>query len=265
VRYFGWVDHVLKLVRRADLITLQQVLRIIINISFDEHCRYMLQKADAPTVINAAASQAKDTNISSLTSTAIKNLNAPVPAAVRTEVDNKLSSGGVENISAPRAAQKVNSDIDLKGLDAVLDSYGGGASRKPAAQYNASPSAQYKPAAQSNASSTQYKPATQSYTPPSTQYKPAAKSYAPPSTQYKPVDGVDDLDDLLDAYTNKPEPAKPSYTPSKPSNQSPHVDYGYNDLDDGPSDYQPNYNRTPVTTRANDLDDIDDLLNDLIG
>jgi hypothetical protein len=72
VRYFGWVDPVLKLVRTGDSATLQQVLRVIINICFDEPCRFLLQKADASAVINSVTGNSNDNNVYNLSSTAIK-------------------------------------------------------------------------------------------------------------------------------------------------------------------------------------------------
>jgi hypothetical protein len=236
------------LVRSRDPATIQQVLRVIINIAFDEHCRYQLQKADAAAVIQAATSQASDNTVFSLSSTALKNLSVPVPAAVQADVNHKHSSGHVEHISAPKASQQGKSEIDLKGLENVLGAYGSsGGAKKPT------------PAPHSHQA--------HSHTP---QAHAHVQTHKPP-----PPKPVDDLDDLLDFQpTKKPEPVK-SYTPPPPKPvaqptpaASRGTGYDY-DLDDLLHDVKPAAKpvsapkSTPPPPKAapkNDLDDIDDLL-----
>jgi hypothetical protein len=232
VRYFGWVDPVLKLVRSGDPNTLQQILRVIINICFDEPCRYLLQKADAAKVINSVTQNANDNNIYNLSSTAIKNLSVPVSAVVQNEVQQKLSSGGIEKVNAPRAKQQeARNEIDHNDVDAVLKSFGGGHSSKPAASHQPAHHQQ------------------QSYKPPS---KPAH----------------DDLDDLLkDDF--KPAPSKqPTHAakPPPPKNNYDDLDNLLNDIKPAskPAAAAPQkHNPPPAQSKASqksDLLDIDDLL-----
>jgi len=293
VRYFGWVDPVLKLVKRGDSSTLQQVLRVIINITFDEHCRYMLQNANAADIINQATSQASDNQVFSLSSTAIKNLSVPCSAAVQAEVNQKLSSGAVEYISAPRPAEQPKSEIDLDELDKVLDTYGTTSKKPPPATSKPAPkpvddlddilsgfnpppqkpvsaAASPKPSPASAKANTNYdldlddllgevaprKPAPQAS-------KPAAPAPKPAPAPVKAAPPKRDLDDLDDLLSDIDYPKKPAPKPAPPP--------AHDEIDDLLADIDPRGTKAPPPKavaakpppKNESLDDIDDLLADM--
>jgi hypothetical protein len=230
VRYFGWVDPVLKLVRTGDSATLQQVLRVIINICFDEPCRFLLQKADASAVINSVTGHSNDNNVYNLSSTAIKNLSVPVSGIIQNEVNQKLASGGIERIAAPKAQQHHHkAEIDSNEVDKLLGSYG----------QKSQPSHQQH-----------HQQHHQHHQPPQHQQQ----HKAPPKPAH------DDLDDLLkDDYSHKPaaKAPPPKSTPQK-TNQP-----NYDDLDLLMNDVKPTKppaQKAPPSKGKNDLSDIDDLL-----
>uniref|UniRef100_A0A6B2KYY5 Importin subunit alpha n=1 Tax=Arcella intermedia TaxID=1963864 RepID=A0A6B2KYY5_9EUKA len=291
VRYYAWVDPLLKLMRTGDSSTLQQALRVIINITFDEHCRYQLQKADATSVINGITSSNSDNAVYGLSNTAIKNLSVPVSAAIQGEVNNRLATGSVEQINAPRAAQQAKADYDLGGLNDVLNSYGGSASSTPAKK----PTPASKPVDDLDDILGSISTPTRKPDPPkpasnppkpaqakSSGYdldlddllgdvsKPAPKPAAHQSQVKAPPpkkNDLDDIDDLLagiDLGTNKKAPPpKAQAPPPQPSR--------HDDIDDLLSDFDTGNRKQPQgrstvkapPPKSNDLDDIDNLLADM--
>jgi len=120
IRYIGWVDPVLDIARGEDPGELQQILRVVINIAFDGHCRALLVKRGAERVLTDAQRRVKDPTVQSLSTTALKNLSVPVASDVQGEVDDALASGkATTRVAAPEARQKAAID-DLAALDALV-------------------------------------------------------------------------------------------------------------------------------------------------
>jgi len=251
IRYFSWPEPVLKLVRTGDAGTLQQILRVIVNITFDDQCRYLLQKNNAVSLIKHAVANITDSSIQTISNTALKNLNAPVSGALQKEVDNKLATGGVEQISATHAHQQGKSDIDLKGLDDVLSSYGSSATtRKPTATTTKPKQVQMddlNDLLQGYDSTPSYSAPKKADPPkPTNTYKAPAKS-----------SNYDDLDDLLDP----PKPSNTYKAQPKPTNtyKAPTKSNDYDDLDDLLNPKSTNTYKAPA--KSTGYDDLDDLLN----
>jgi hypothetical protein len=248
IRYLGWMDPLFAIIQSAPAQSVQQAVRCIVNITFDNHCRYMLTRSGAEQKLKAANSRLGDSTISSLVETACKNFGVLVAADIQREVDEALRSGRVQNVAAP-SSHKAQTVDNFAGLDELL----GGSAPAP------------KPAAK--------KPATSQAT---RQFDdlddllgdaPAKKPSAPSHTQHK----FDELDDLLSDVGSKPKPApvqhqqKPAPVQSKPP---PKPSTDFNDLDDLLNDLpssKPATNYRPQTTANNfgGLDDLDALLGDM--
>jgi len=111
---------VLDIARGDDPGELQQILRVMINIAFDGHCRALLVKRGAERVLTDAQKRVKDPTVQSLSTTALKNLSVPVASDVQGEVDDALASGkATTRVAAPEARQKAAID-DLAALDALV-------------------------------------------------------------------------------------------------------------------------------------------------
>jgi len=127
IRYLSWCEPMTAILQSGSTNAVCQVTRCIVNITFDEHCRYMCVKAGIAAKLKNAASRVRDGSVTELSNTACSNLEVGVSGHVEREVDDALKSGKVTKVAAPTSQQKtvqVNKDFD--GLDELL-----GGSSKP--------------------------------------------------------------------------------------------------------------------------------------
>jgi len=267
VRYLSWVNPCVNLLKGSDTQMLSQILRVIINISFDAHCRCMMQRASVDKTVDAVSKRVRDQTISQLCGTALKNLGVPCATDVQQDVDQ--NSGKIRSVNAPKSKVGAAVENDLAGLDDLI----GNISGKPASSSNSyssssSSSARQpaprddlddllgevsKPQSRPVASSTaQSRPVATS----SAQSRPVASSTAsrPAQPSYSASSGGDDLDDLL-SEVSKPKPAAAKPAPKKDLDD---IDDLLADIGKGKpaSSSSSSYNKKPS-------DDIDDLLNDI--
>eukprot|EP01129_Flabellula_baltica_P007571 TRINITY_DN2967_c0_g1_i1.p1 TRINITY_DN2967_c0_g1~~TRINITY_DN2967_c0_g1_i1.p1 ORF type:complete len:679 (-),score=165.79 TRINITY_DN2967_c0_g1_i1:90-2039(-) len=78
VRNLNWCSPVLNNIRSGSLQLVTQLVRVIINITFDEYCRHQLVKAGAETILDQADVRLKNGQLSGLVTSALKNLSVPV-------------------------------------------------------------------------------------------------------------------------------------------------------------------------------------------
>eukprot|EP01125_Pyxidicula_operculata_P005724 TRINITY_DN1_c9_g1_i1.p1 TRINITY_DN1_c9_g1~~TRINITY_DN1_c9_g1_i1.p1 ORF type:complete len:671 (-),score=265.40 TRINITY_DN1_c9_g1_i1:90-2102(-) len=261
VRYLSWVNPCVNLLKGNDTQMLSQILRVIINISFDAHCRCMMQRASVDKTVDAVSKRVRDQTITQLCGTALKNLGVPCATDVQQEVDQ--NSGKIRSVNAPKSKAGAVEN-DLAGLDDLI----GNISGKPASSNT------YASSSSSSAASSSRQPAprddlddllgevskpSQPQSRPvatsSAQSRPVATSTAsrPAQTSYSASSGGDDLDDLLNEVS-KPKPAaKPA-----PKKDLDDIDDLLADIDKGrpAASSSASYNKKPS-------DDIDDLLNDI--
>jgi len=285
VRYLSWLDPLLSLLT-GDASLVQQVLRCIVNVTFDAHCRYMLVRANAKAKIESCVSRLRDPTVSQLADTALKNFNVSVSSDVQQEVERALASGVVKKVNAPTAQRSTAVDNAFAGLDDLL----GGSSASPShSRPNPTPAARAAPPPAAshgrdplddlndlleNVPTTQVKTYS---SPPAA--KPAARGVDPlddlldmtpqvrkSTTPASNSSGLDDLDALLGGFGAPPPAAKPA-----PAHHSAHHN-AHNDLDDllsdfgapKPSHHSPSsYSSKPAG--GGGLDDIDALLSDIGG
>lgn len=120
IRYIGWVDPVLDIAKTDNVPALQQILRVIINITFDAHCRSLLVKRGAEKVVGDVGKRVNEATVQNLTTTALKNLSVPVASDIQHEVESALRSGEAVNRIAPPEARRKDKSNDLAGLDDLL-------------------------------------------------------------------------------------------------------------------------------------------------
>jgi len=281
IRYLSWHDPMTNILQTGPCETVLQVVRCIVNICFDDHCRHICVKQGFSGKLKNAASRVRNSDVEDLVKTACSNLEVLVSGDVQREVDDALRSGRVQRVNAPVASQREQATNDFEGLDDLL----GGSSHKPVPSKQAvKPSAaalddldsllegvskpKPTPVVQKPVTTTAQKP----YTPPPQQQaqKPkddlddllAGVSATAPTqrtatagrsaTSSKPVN-FDDLDDLLSGIGGSTNTASKS-TQSKTQTRT------ADDLDDLIGNLSP-----PKRNNNNDLDDIDSLLADLGG
>jgi len=220
-----------------------QVTRCIVNITFDEHCRYMCVKAGLSSKLKNAAQRVRSSDVDDLCKTACSNMEVGVSGDVQREVDDALRTGKVVKVSAPSSSMKEQKKNDFEGLDELL----GGSSGN------------YKPATTQTKTTTKpsssalddldslldgpSKPKTTSYTPQKTTTSQPAKKQT----------SFDDLDDLLS--NNAPtQPKQPTQSKQQAK---------FDDLDDLLSGMTPANNKPKQQTKTAVIDDLDDLLGDI--
>jgi len=279
VRYLGWVDPVLNIVKNGDVASVQQILRVIINITFDAHCRYLLASADAEKHVANAGKRLGDAQVSQLSTTALKNLTVPAPPDVQQDVDNAKSGGRIKGVAAPKAQKRDAKSNDLEGLDDLIGDISGnkGAGSRPATASKPppsrgggsdglddllgelnTPSAKPAPARASPAAAPASKPASQPARAPISKPPPknnmgdlddllAEVSTPAPKPQPASASNLNDIDDLLadiDApkkptVTTKAAPAKATAAPAKAAPKSGGNKAAANDIDDLLADIGP--------------------------
>jgi len=241
--------------------SVQQVVRCIINITFDNHCRYICSKSGITAKLKNASTRLRDKTVTDLTNTACSNLEVSVAKDIEKEVDDAMRTGRVTKVSAPTASMKDSKKDDFEGLDDLL----GPGKNKPAAK-----PAYTKPKPTNNDAFDDLDSLLDSgpsNKPSNTYNKPASK---PPTTSYnkpaaKPVQNnndFDDLDSLLDSGPSHKQPASKPPTFNKPASKPAAKPAHNNDFDDldslldsGPSK---NYQTKSATTEI-DLDDLLDI------
>jgi len=223
-----------------------QVTRCIVNITFDEHCRYMCVKAGLAAKLKNAATRVRADDVSDLCKTACSNMEVGVSANVSREVEEKLRTGQITKVSAPTPNLKeLKKNDDFAGLDDLLG--GSSNSYKPPQKSVSKPSS----AALDDLDSLLDGPSSKPKSSPFQQQQP--KPYSPPVKQSEPVKkpqaSFDDLDDLLSSPQPKPQPPKQQAK--------------FDDLDDllGMPANKPTAQKTQQRTAV--MDDLDDLLGDL--
>jgi len=218
VRYLGWVDPVISMIKNGDAVSVQQILRVIINITFDAHCRYLLASADAEKHVANASKRLGDAQVSQLSTTALKNLTVPAPPDVQADVEKAKSSGKIQGVLAPKANRRDAKSNDLEGLDDLIGDISGnrggakpvGSGNRPAAQPSRSGGSDGLDDLLGELNTPSSKPAPARSNPP-----PAAKpqlqpARAAPISKPAPKNDMGDLDDLLADVSSpapKPQPA----------------------------------------------------------
>jgi hypothetical protein len=236
IRYLGWVDPVINILKNGDAALLQQILRVIINVTFDAHCRYLLASADAEKHVANASKRVPDPTVNQLSTTALKNLTVQAPPEVQNEVENAKRGGKIQGVGAPKAQRREAKKDDLEGLDDLIGNISAGGNR----------SAGNPPAA---------------HRPPPSQQRSAGN------------DGLDDLLSELNTPSSKPAPApaKAAYSApahSAPAQHKPPPAAAYkakpsNDLDDLDNLLAEVSTPAPKSQQNSGLSDIDDLLADI--
>jgi len=244
IRYLSWCDPMTQILQTGNQSAVCQVTRCIVNITFDEHCRYMCVKAGLAAKLKNAASRVRGDDVNELCKTACSNMEVGVSANVSKEVEEKIRTGQIQKISAPTSSLKEQKKNDFEGLDDLLGNASHTSYNKQAASKSASkPSHQHMDDLDSLLDGPSSKPAnkTTTVTAQNTKSQPAKKS------------NFDDLDDLLGST-----PSKPAQHQSKPTPK-------HDDLDDLLGSVSaPNKSAPKTQTRtAVVMDDLDDLLGDL--
>jgi len=258
LRYLSWCEPMSAILASGNQNSVCQVTRCIVNITFDEHCRYMCVKQGIGQKLKTAAARVRSADVDELCKTANSNLEVGVSGDIQKDVDNALRSGGITKVNAPTSNLKEQKKNDFDGLDDLL---GASASNKTYSQ----------PARNTTAS----KPSSSALDDldslldgPSTKPKPTAPSprrVDPPSNK----NTLDDLDSLLDGPSSKPKAptptqrveSKPQAAP-QPAKTQAAKPATFDDLDDLLSTLPPKQPTKPVPKKT-DMDDIDSLLADV--
>jgi len=101
IRYLSWCDPMTSILQSGSQNSVCQVTRCIVNITFDEHCRYMCVKAGLAAKLKNAATRVRADDVSDLCKTACSNMEVGVSANVSREVEEKLRTGQITKVSAP--------------------------------------------------------------------------------------------------------------------------------------------------------------------
>jgi hypothetical protein len=260
IRYLSWMEPLMGLIASAPSNTVTQAVRCIVNVTFDNHCRYMLTSSGAEHKLRSASSRCGDSQVSSLVDTAIKNFAVTVSADIQREVNEALRSGKVTNVAAP-SSQKAKVTNDFEGLDDIL----GFSSPAPKPSFKPASAAVPKPAPT---------PAKPGYDDLDDFLGPSkggsSKPAAPKPGPAKPASNFDDLDDLLGPSQSKNTYGGGSKPPPAPKPQSSYG--GLDDLDSllgdmpaakpvsSPPPPKPKPQHQP---QHQTMDDIDSLLADM--
>jgi len=234
IRYLSWAEPMGSILQNGATGSVSQVVRCIVNISHDDHCRHICVKQGLGAKIKAAASRVRDDDISDLAKTACSNLDIGVAGNIVSEVDEALRTGRVTKVVAPTSTLKHTAKNDFEGLDDLLGAHKSNA--KP------TPTTQSKPVSKpalDDLDSLLNETVTVSYKPPVRNNNPA-----PVQPKVEPKkNNFDELDDLLGNTNSKP------VTQSKQTSN-------FDDLDDllGPS--KPVAKPTPKNAQFDDLDDL---------
>jgi len=215
VRYLGWVDAIIAILKTGEVAVVQQILRVVINITFDAHCRHLLSLAEAEKYVAQVAKRIPDPQVSQLTTTALKNLTVPAPSDVQSEVEQARSSGKFRNVAAPQANRRDAKNNDLEGLDDLIGNISGSRPVQSSASSGARAPQPVRSAGRDDLDdllgdlNTPSKPAAKPAPAPAIKpiQQPAAAKPAPARYPSKPVDN--DLDDLL-SEVSAPRPQAPA-------------------------------------------------------
>lgn len=237
IRYLSWCDPMTAILQTGNQNSVCQVTRCIVNITFDEHCRYMCVKSGLVAKIKNAAQRVRSADVDELSKTACSNLEVGVSGDVQREVDEALRTGKVTKVAAPTSNLKEQKKNDFEGLEELL---GGstGTYKQPT---------QNKPVAKPSSSALDD---LDSLLDGPSKPKPTPVQSKPVSQPAKKPTSFDDLDDLLANATPTP----------KPQQQQPKPQPKFDDLDDLLSGMAPPKQQPKTQTRTAVFDDLDDLL-----
>jgi len=240
IRYLSWCDPMTAILQSGNQSAVCQVTRCIVNITFDEHCRYMCVKAGLAAKLKNAASRVRGDDVNELTKTACSNMDVGVSANVSKEVDEKLRTGQITKITAPTSNLKEQKKNDFEGLDDLLGSSGSTSYKPSQPKPTAKPTSSALDDLDSLLDGPSSKPKTTTAAITQNVQKPVSQPAKKPQTSF------DDLDDLLSSTPSKPQ-AKP-----QPKN----------DIDDLFSGMTQNKQPAKTQQRTAVIDDLDDLLGD---
>jgi len=114
IRYLSWCDPMTTILQTGNQNSVCQVTRCIVNITFDEHCRYMCVKAGIAAKLKNAAQRVRSSDVDELSKTACSNMEVGVSADIQKDVDEALRTGRVTKVSAPTSTQKEQKRMILK-------------------------------------------------------------------------------------------------------------------------------------------------------
>jgi len=283
IRTYDWINPIIQLLKSnvVDLVT--QVVRVIINIAFDEPCRFDLVQVQTENLLKAAETRLKNKNLSELIVSALKNLSVPVSENIS---GSKGNTGNTGNIGTTQTPQKNDIDDILEGMQN---------------QTYVPPKTQTQTKTETKIETrTEVKPKTRTETKTETEIKTETKT--PQVQQSKvvnvqvknntPKSTLDDLDDILKDITTQPltntNTTKTTTTTTtttdftknnRPITQNISTKYkdDFDDIDQLLSGMNNDINVTPKietpkvepkkespkVEKKKDLYDIDDILNDI--
>jgi len=281
IRYVGWVDPVLDIAKGDDPGLLQQILRVMINVAFDGHCRALLVKRQGEKIVHEMTKRVSDPTVQSLATTALKNLSVPVATDIQSEVEEALRSGKALNRIAPPEARRKAAIDDLAALDDLVGDIsrgkrehkvsGAGSATSDSTASRPAPSALRSVEPVTKKSNAMDEIVFDLAPPPRAPPGGGKPSAPPPAKSTPPAKGRDALDDLLN---DLPPPrsqkkanlddidallagtgssSKSAPPPPPPANRADDLDALLSDI--------PRKSNTPKKNVA--TDDIDDLLSNL--
>jgi len=289
-RNLNWIDALVRLLGSSNLELVTQTVRVIINITFDEHCRHKLVQAGADRHLNSADQRFRNQRLTDLITSALRNISVPIN-------DPSLGGGGggsSVNVSYTQNFNPPPQNRSSGNLDNILGDISS-MNQRPQSTTTA-----YKPVeVVVNNRQSSFPNSRTSTTPNSRQSTNSdlddilsdMNTFDSPSTSNpfsKPVEvkvetssgggGFDDIDDLLSGMGSSSNNTPPP--PPRPVTQRVSMAYkdDFDDIDalisginndtsgmDMTSSYKPNNSIPPPPPRSSssNLDDIDDILADL--
>jgi len=191
IRGSDWLNPIIQLIKSNSVELVIQVVRIIINIAFDEICRYQLVQAQTETLLKAADSRLKNKNLSDLIASALKNLSVPVSEEIS---GSRGNTGNTGNTGTTQTRPQKN-DIDNILEDMQTQTY-----VPPKTQTQTQTRTEIRTETNPRGTINQTKTETKTFSPQVQQSRNVSvevKNNTPKST-------LDDLDDILKDITTQP-------------------------------------------------------------
>jgi len=275
-RSLNWMGPVMQLLNSSNLEIVTQIVRVIVNITFDESCRFQLVKNGAERSLNAADQKFRNPNLSNLITSALRNLSVPVSDSI-----GGGSSGGSSTYKPPQSTP--TSKPQSNNLDDILNDISSSSTVKSSTTVtpprnsvtntpprntvtNPPPSTNTRTSVMSNNTKPKSNDFDDILSDISSLNVKSSVTVNPPlpprnSTPTNMKSSTNDLDDILNDISSLNVNIKSSVSVNPPPPPPPSNDFNFSTT----STYVPPSNDRPITQRVsvaykNDFDDIDALI-----